>query len=184
MDPRGPIDLSFVIDAASRASHNGLPPEFTSIEEPIDETAYQTANEVFSALPLELKLQILDMLSTQSVLRLFEASSSFNELRTRLPTSFWRSRLFFEAPWCAGMVLAQTSGQSRDALFYHQLSEELKWTSRVGKWETIDQYGRATEKFRKECMGLRKRRQIWYNCESILQWVDMARLSDKSRASL
>lgn len=171
MDPQGPFDFSFAIERASTTANPGFPCGFSLPLQSTNTTTNQSAHDHFSALPPELRFRILEMLPTNAVLDLFLASPTFRELSHNLPTSFWRSRLFFEVPWCAELVLPQIKGQARDSSFYRQLLREVKSASETGEWISTgkDGWGGWDQGYStKESLGLRKRCQVWLNCESIL----------------
>lgn len=116
---------------------------------------------ILSLLPQELQLSILEMLPTPSVLNLFLASPDFRQHARRLSSSFWKSRIFLDLPWCADMVLSQIDQEGSDSgrvqfnLLFGLLKEAL-----------------ACPGYYAECfkfMGLKNRRRIWLNCERILK---------------
>jgi hypothetical protein len=104
-------------------------------------------------MPSELRMQVLEMLPTNSVLNLFLASSAFREIASSLPQRFWRSRIFTDFPWWleSSLNLATNSDQESfpfDKLFY------------------------LMRKASKENIILKSRRRIWKNSERIIKDIE------------
>lgn len=154
MDPNGPFDLKDLIAEASSESSSGL--SFAFHPGKIHEESNSTRSLL--CIPRELQLCILEMLPTQSVLNLFLASPHFRACAKVLPRSFWESRLYFDVPWCADMVLSQISQQRRSEVHLDRLLYLLKEVSAVAGYERDWDY-----------LALKNRRRIWLNCERILQ---------------
>ncbi|RHZ58433.1 hypothetical protein CDV55_105312 [Aspergillus turcosus] len=152
MDPNGPFDLKDLIAEASSESSSGL----SFVPDKIHDESNSTRSLL--SIPRELQLCILEMLPTQSVLSLFLASPHFRTCAKDLPRSFWESRLYFDVPWCADMVLAQISQQRRSEVHLDRLLYLLKEASAVAGYERDWDY-----------LALKNRRRIWLNCERILQ---------------
>jgi hypothetical protein len=171
MDPNGPFDLQALFAQASLPPATDTESSFsfsfpTNLERT---TSTQPSASILSLLPMEIHLQILDILPTPSVLNLLLASPNFRHFTNgKLPDSFWKSRLYFDMPWCADIVLEQVK-QQRDAgvaVRYDQLFSLLKETSMP------DESGTESEASSNiGFMALKNRRRIWRNCEMILERV-------------
>lgn len=172
MDPEGPFNFDLVIDKASRAPEPGLLFTFPLNGQDMNRTSSKLGRtDCFSILPSELRIRIVEILPTASVLDLFLASSAFRQVRESLPQSFWKSRLFWDVPWCADMVLAQIPSQRSGQMFFNQLLRQLKEASKAGTWGPTKKDGDKSI-LTKDSLGLRSRRHVWLNCERILKDIE------------
>ncbi|KAL4866940.1 hypothetical protein BDV12DRAFT_198667 [Aspergillus spectabilis] len=110
IDPEGPFDCQPLLDRASASTQPGY--SFTFSVKPAQASPpahlHSEPNvNVLSLLPRELQISILELLPSSSVLNLFLASPDFRRCAEHLPSSFWKSRLFFDVPWCADIILSQ-----------------------------------------------------------------------------
>jgi hypothetical protein len=176
MDPNGPFDLQALFAQASLPPATGTETCF-SFSFPPSASAQgtkptQPRASILSLLPVELHLQILELLPTQSVLNLLLASPDFRQYANgRLPGSFWKSRLSFDMPWCADIVLGQIKQRINAGgdVRYDRLFRLLKEMSMPD--ESGSESG-ATSNTR--LMALKKRRRIWRNCQMILKRVRLS----------
>lgn len=183
MDPKEPLSFKFVIDKASRAVAPGLSFKFPLDGQDMNAKSSQPLrSDCFSFIPTELRLRVLEMLPTASVLNLFLASSAFRELRGNLPQSFWKFRLFFDVPWCAHMVLAQTTSQRSGQILFNQLLHQLKEASKSGIWTMAENNGGDKSTLTKDSLGLKNRRHVWLNCERILKDIEARQATVRQQA--
>ncbi|KAL3473283.1 hypothetical protein BJX99DRAFT_249041 [Aspergillus californicus] len=113
---------------------------------------------VLSLLPRELQISILELLPSSSVLNLFLASPNFRRCAEHLPSSFWKSRLFFDMPWCADIILSQIpqgNGIEKSGVQFNRLFRFLR--------EFYTSPGQEADNENLEFKGLRNRRRIWTN---------------------
>lgn len=159
-DPTGPFEMALLLENSLKDSVlDSMPGLHISKSKLLDST---TTPDCFSRIPHDLKLQILEMLPSASVLNLFLASPSFRQNPATLPRGFWRSRISLDVPWCTDMVLSQMSSNQRDKVQYKQLLHTLKEASSVpGSDKDVADY-----------LGLRNRRRIWRNCERIVHELE------------
>ncbi|KAL4943094.1 hypothetical protein BDV06DRAFT_234964 [Aspergillus oleicola] len=185
LDPEGPFDCRYLLDRASTSTQPGY--SFTSSVsvKPIQagQPAYlppkptPNANSnvnILSSHPRELQLSILELLPTPSVLNLFLASPDFRRCAEHLPFSFWKSRLFFDVPWCADIILshmqpAQCNGTEKDKhkVQFDRLLRFLK--------EFYKAPGQEPDAENLEYKGLKNRRRIWLICERIVREMEYKR---------
>ncbi|KAL5342009.1 hypothetical protein BJX70DRAFT_405361 [Aspergillus crustosus] len=175
MDPDGPFDCHPLLERAAVSTEPGY--SFTFSVKPPPTQAAPNAN-VLSLLPRELQMSILELLPTSSVLNLFLASSDFRHCAEHLPPSFWKSRLFFDVPWCADIILSeisQTRGNRTGGtrVQFNKLLHFLK--------DFYASPGKEPEGENLPFKGLRNRRRIWMNCKWILREIEVQRL-DNHRA--
>ncbi|KAJ5812666.1 hypothetical protein N7474_008967 [Penicillium riverlandense] len=170
MDPKRPVDFGFAIQHAF-AESDSKPERSLSFKFPPD-LQESTRQDLLSSLPSELRLRILEMLPTASILNLFLASSAFRQLRENLSQTFWKSRLYFDVPWCADMVLKQVNSQKNKGGYvrFHRLLRDVIDTSRFGAYGPIGRGGKRT--ITKDSLALRNRRHVWLNCERILEDIE------------
>lgn len=166
MDPKRPLDFDFAIHHVLTDSE----PELSFSFKFSPDHQESARHDFFSSIPSELRLRILEMLPTASVLNLFLASSAFRQLRENLPQSFWKSRLFFDVPWCADMVLKQMNSQNHGHVRFNQLLRHVMDASRFGSYEPEGSGDRRT--ITKDSLALRNRRHVWLNCERILKDIE------------
>ncbi|KAL4942054.1 hypothetical protein BDV06DRAFT_212165 [Aspergillus oleicola] len=110
IDPEGPFNYQPLLDRASTSTKPGYSFTFSIKPARASPTAYlhpEPNINILSLLSRELQLSILELLQSSSVLNLFLASPDFRRCAEHLPCSFWESRLFFEVPWCADIILSQ-----------------------------------------------------------------------------
>ncbi|PLB47456.1 hypothetical protein P170DRAFT_465142 [Aspergillus steynii IBT 23096] len=110
MDPEGPFNCQPLLDRASASTQPGY--SFTFSVKPTQPNPpahlHPEPNMNFlSLLPYELQLSILELLPSSSVLSLLLASPDFRRCAEHLSSGFWKSRLFFDVPWCADIISAQ-----------------------------------------------------------------------------
>lgn len=127
-------------------------------------------SDALLAIPTEVRLLILEMLPTKSVLNLFLASSAFRELSMNLPRSFWRSRMLSDVPWCGGEVLAEILRQEINACPFDKLLRLIRETSAPGGGKPDD--NDSLVDFVKDSMTPRNRRRIWINSEQIIRDIE------------
>ena len=113
-----------------------------------------------SLIPYKLRFRILEMHPTQSVLNLFLASPHFRQCAKNLPRSFWESRLFFDVPWCADIVLSQV--QQRSIIQWNELLRLLKDAAAVAGHDSNSL----------DYLAFKNRRRIWRQCERILKEIE------------
>ncbi|KAL4970935.1 uncharacterized protein BDV14DRAFT_186567 [Aspergillus stella-maris] len=107
LDPKGPFDCQppsrpLMARLAKASPPAQLPPK-----------ANVNVN-ILSLLPRELQLSILELLPTPSVLNPSLASPDFRHCAENLPSSFWKSRLFFDLPRCADFILSHIQTAQRN----------------------------------------------------------------------
>ncbi|KAL5337436.1 hypothetical protein BJX70DRAFT_389325 [Aspergillus crustosus] len=168
MDPDGPFDCQPLLDLASASTQPGYSFSFNvkpSRAAPLDP---ESSVNVLSILPRELQLSILEHLPTSSVLNLFISSSGFRRHAEHLPSSYWKSRLFFHMPWCADIILSRIesapcnrSGKGR--VHFDRLLRFLR--------EFYTSPGQEPDNENPEFKGLRNQHRIWMNCERIIYIV-------------
>lgn len=169
MDPEGPFNCQPLLDRAYASTLPGysftfsIRPAQTSL--PVHPHPEPKVN-ILALLPREHQLSILELLPTSSVLNLFLASPDFRCLAEHLPPSFWKSRLFFDMPWCADVILpqiqtAQGNRAEKGSVQFNQLLRFLR--------EFYTSPGQETDGENLEFKGLRNRRRIWMNCERIVR---------------
>ncbi|KAL4900083.1 hypothetical protein BDW74DRAFT_103509 [Aspergillus multicolor] len=164
MDPEGPFGCQPLIDRASASGQPGY--AFSFNVNPIQASPsgrIHSTSSVLSLLPRELQLSILELLPTPSVLNLFLASFDFRRCAEHLPPSFWKSRLFFDIPWCADIILSQLRRQDKQGESKVQFGQLLRFLR-----EFYESSGSEPDDKDLEFKGLRNRRRIWLNCERIL----------------
>lgn len=158
MDPSGPFDMQPLITEASIKSDSGSSFAFHLNNIHGHSNLKSMQPNCLLLIPYELQLCILEMLPTQSVLNLFLASPHFRRCAENLPRSFWESRLFFDVPWCADMVLSQIPHQQKGEVQFNQLLYLLRKASAVAGYDDPIEY-----------LTVKNRRCIWINCERILR---------------
>ncbi|GKZ34541.1 hypothetical protein AbraIFM66950_004817 [Aspergillus brasiliensis] len=159
MDPNGPVDLRSLITEASSKTDSGFTFVFHHDKEIQDDSDPRKPDHL-SLIPYELRFRILEMLPTQSVLNAFLASPHFRQCAQNLPRSFWKSRLFFNMPWCADMVLSQVQQSSR--IQWNELLRLLKDAVAVAEQDSGSL----------EYSALKNRRRIWRRCEQIVKEIE------------
>jgi hypothetical protein len=157
--PRGPFDLRPLIAEASTESESSFTFTFNQDRETQHHSDSRKSNYL-SLIPYELRFRILEMLPTQPVLNIFLASPHFRQCAKDLPCSFWESRLFFDAPWCADIVLSQM--QQRREVQWDELLRLLKEASAVAGYD-----GKFLD-----YLALKNRRRIWLQCERIVRDIE------------
>ncbi|KAL4734789.1 hypothetical protein BDV11DRAFT_197444 [Aspergillus similis] len=174
IDPEGPFDCQPLLDRASTSTQPGsfsVKPARAS--QPAHQHSEPKAN-VLLLLPRELQLSVLELLPSSSVLNLFLASPEFRRCAEHLPSSFWKSRLFFDVPWCADIILsqmqtAQRNGTEKDRVQFDRLLRFLR--------EFYASPGQEPDCENLDFKGLRNRRRIWMNCERIVREMEVQRSS-------
>jgi len=159
MDPNRPFNLRPLIIEASTETESS----FTFIlnhDREIQDHSDSRKSDNLSLVPYELRFRILEMLPTQSVLNLFLASPHFRQCAKNLPRSFWESRLFFDVPWCADIVLSQVKQRSK--IQWNELLRLLKDAPAV--------IGHDSNSL--DYLALKNRRRIWRQCERILKEIE------------
>lgn len=159
LDPNGPFDLRPLIIEASTETKSSSTFDFNYDRDIQDYSDFRKSDNL-SLVPYELQFRILEMLPTQSVLNLFRASPSFRQCAKNLPRSFWESRLFFDVPWCADIVLSQV--QQKDKVQWNELLRLLKDASAVTGHDSNSL----------DYLALKNRRRIWRQCERILKEIE------------
>jgi hypothetical protein len=159
MDPNGPFDLRGLITEASTETESSFTFVFNHDRENQDHSDSRVSDNL-SLVPYELRFRILEMLPTQSVLNLFLASPHFRQCAKNLPRSFWESRLFFDVPWCADIVLSQV--QQRSKIQWNELLRLLKDAPAVAGHDSNSL----------NYLALKNRRRIWRQCERILKEIE------------
>lgn len=159
IDPRGPFDLRPLIAEASTEAESSFTFAFGQRREN-QHHSDSRKSDCLSRIPYELQCRILEMLSTQSVLNIFLASPHFRQCAKNLPRSFWESRLFFDVPWCADIVLSQM--QQRSKVQWNELLRLLNEASAVAGYDSDSL----------DYLGLKNRRRIWLRCERILRDIE------------
>ncbi|KAJ0424777.1 hypothetical protein BJY00DRAFT_221230 [Aspergillus carlsbadensis] len=172
MNPDGPFGLQPLITQASSLSPTTRTEAPFSFLFPNRAKRTETAQpSLLSLLPRELQLEILEMLPTSGILNLLLACPEFRQFANgTLPASFWKSRLYFEVPWCADIILSQI-GQQRESgrkVEYDRLLRVLDKTSAPDS--DLGSSSSTT------LMALKNRRRIWRNCERILQHVQSSQV--------
>lgn len=172
MDPEGPFNCQPLLHRASTSTQPGY--SFTCsvklVQASVPALQHPEPNvNVLSLLPRELQLSILELLPISSVLNLFLASPDFRRYMENLPSSFWKSRLSFDVPWCADIILsqiptAQGGGTANVRVQFDRLLRFLEQFYASPGWES--------EGENLEFKGLRNRRRIWMNCERILKEME------------
>ncbi|KAF3398489.1 hypothetical protein F1880_005763 [Penicillium rolfsii] len=172
IDPEGPFNCQPLLHRASISTQPGY--SFTCsvklVQASIPALQHPEPHvNVLSLLPRELQLSILELLPTSSVLNLFLASPDFRRHMENLPSSFWKSRLSFDVPWCADIILsqipiAQGSGTANGRVEFNRLLRFLE--------QIYASPGREPEGENPEFKGLRNRRRIWMNCKRILKEME------------
>ncbi|KAL4804925.1 hypothetical protein BDV18DRAFT_161324 [Aspergillus unguis] len=168
LDPEGPFDCQHLLDLASTSAQ-----PWYSFTFPVSVKPKPNANaNILSSLPRELQFSILELLPTPSVLKLFLASPDFRQCAEHPPSSFWKSRLFFDMPWCADIILshiqvAQSNGteKEKNKVPFDRLLRFLH--------EFYKSPGQEPDGDNLEFKGLRNRRRIWLNCERIIREMEM-----------
>ena len=159
MDPNRLFDLRpFIIEASTETESS-----FTFVfnhDREIQDRSDSGKSDNLSRVPYELRFRILEMLPTQSVLNLFLASPHFRQCAKNLPRSFWESRLFFDVPWCAEIVLCQV--QQRSKIQWNELLRLLTDASAVAGHDSDSLY----------YLALKNRRRIWRQCGRILKEIE------------
>lgn len=166
VDPKGILNFDTVIDKASPTVEPGLSFKFPAVK-----SSQALQDDRFSIVPSELRLRILEMLPTASVLDLFLASPAFRQLCDALSQSFWKSRLPFDVPWCADVVLQTTSQRSSEVSF-DKLLYQLREASKSGAWALSKENLGNESSSTKESLRLKNRRHVWLNCERILDDIE------------
>ncbi len=166
MDPEGPFNCQPLLDRASASPRPGY--SFTFSVRPA-QTSPAPKTSILSLLPREHQLSILELLPTSSVLNLFLASPDVRCLAEHLPPSFWKSRLFFDVPWCADIILSQiqTAQRNKTGKGRVQFNRLLRFLREFYTSPGQDHDGEDLE-----LRGLRNRRRIWMNCERIVREMD------------
>ncbi|KAL4791703.1 hypothetical protein BDV19DRAFT_392913 [Aspergillus venezuelensis] len=179
LDPEGPFNCQPLLDHASTSTQPGY--SFAFLDSAKLAKATPSAHlppkanvnvNILSSLPRELQLNILELLPTSSVLNLFLASPEFRSCAENLPSSFWKSRLFFDVPWCADILLshiqiAQHNNMEKEKyrLQFNRLLRFLK--------EFYKAPGQEPDDENLEFKGLRNRRRIWLLCERIVREMEV-----------
>ncbi|KAL4778890.1 hypothetical protein BJX76DRAFT_342256 [Aspergillus varians] len=169
IDPEGPFNCKPLLDRASASTQPGY--SFTFSVKPAHLHPEPNVN-VLSLLPRELKLSILELLPSSSVLNLFLASPDFRRCAEHLPSSFWKSRLFFNMPWCADIILLQiqaTQGYGTEKGRV-QFNRVLRFLTEFYAFP-----GQEPDSKNLTLKGLRNRRRIWTNCERIVREIEVQR---------
>lgn len=167
IDPKGPFDFDSIIEKVSRVAGSTLSFKLSPAK-----SNRPPQNDYFSSIPPELRLAVLGMLPTASVLNLFLASSSCRELSVALPQSFWKSRLFFDVPWCADMILAHTTGIRGSHIRFDKLLYQLKEASKTGAWALSNETGGNGSSSTRDSLRLKNERRVWLNCVQILKDIE------------
>ncbi|KAF4220803.1 hypothetical protein CNMCM8980_000386 [Aspergillus fumigatiaffinis] len=137
IDPRGPFDLRPLIAEASTESESSFTFAFNQGRE-TQHHSDSRKSDYLSLIPYELRFRILKL----------------------LPTRFWESRLFFDVPWCADIVLSQM--QQRSKVQWDELLRLLKEAYAVAGYDSDSL----------DYLTLKKRRRIWLQCERILRGIE------------
>ncbi|KAL4958980.1 uncharacterized protein BDV14DRAFT_185602 [Aspergillus stella-maris] len=181
LDPESPFDCQPILERASASTQAGYSftiPATVKLA-PADQPAHAHSKPNFDAnilslLPRELQLNILELLPTPSMLNLILASPDFRPCTQHLPSSFWKSRLHLDMPWCADII--------------HSQIQSLQWngTEKENQRVHFDRLLRFLKDFYKtpgqepdgenlEFKGLRNRRRIWLLCERIVKEMQVLR---------
>jgi len=88
VNPQRKVDLRLLVNAALETSQKGLSFNIKCDKRVGSGLDAKVHSDALSAIPTEVRLLILEMLPTQSVLNLFLASSAFRELSINLPQTF------------------------------------------------------------------------------------------------
>lgn len=170
MNPQRKVDLRPLVNAALETSQKGLSFNIKCDKRVGSGLDVKVHSDALSAIPTEVRLLILEILPTQSVLNLFLASSAFRELSMNLPQTFWRSRMLIDAPWCGGEALAEVLRQETSAYPFDKLVRLIRETSAPGGGKLDD--NDSLVGFVKDSMTLRNRRRIWINSEQIIREIE------------
>lgn len=166
------VDFEQLVANCIGIEHNGI--NGLIIPYPVSE-----AGDPFAYLPTELSCAILELLPTRDIFRLAIASPSVKIIATRLPRTFWKSRVLFELPWLRPVWPKLNRALDKDSrpVQYKKLLRDLKSVSVEFQEPSIlyDDYY-----FQGGKIGLQNLRRIWQCCESILQRVEV--FSAPSRA--
>lgn len=179
MDPTASIDLTPLIAKASKAFKSGYEFAFPPDKDPLGS---KYTSDVLSTIPPELRMRILQMLPTDSVMNLFLASPAFRRLAHDLSPAFWKSRLFFDVPWCADMALDQLAAEQDRRVPFDRLYHRLREASTCDAWEADEKDEEDEDVFNKSSMGLRNRRHIWLNCERTLKAIESRHAAVRNQA--
>lgn len=179
MDPQGPLDLTPLIGKASTPSKTGYSFVFPQLEK----SKSKIDKDMLSTLPLEVRGVILEMLPTESVMNLFLASPAFRRLTNDLSTSFWRSRIVLDLPWCAKTALEQIE-KSTIKPPMDRLYRQIKESSQSDCWDAFEDEKEEEGIFDRNSMGLKNRRRIWLNCERTLRGIESQQMAVRQQAGI
>lgn len=143
----------------------------------------QLSTDPFTTLPHELRMHILEYLTSKEVANLRLASRSFRQL----PNSLWRDLLARELPflweaWSDSRYSgwATTTAKHLEAVWdrngNHQIAPlmPVRLPPQQTNWYQL--YCNITRHW-KELMGLQNRKRIWRDCEEILKRAHLYRAS-------
>ncbi len=176
MNPQRKVDIRPLVNAALETSKKGLSFNFKcdkGVGSDLDAKAY---SDTLAAIPTKVRLLILEILPTKSVLNLFLASSTFRELSMNLRQTFWRSRMLIDTPWCGGEALAEVLRQETSAFPFDKLACLIREVPGGVKDDGND----SLVDFVKDSMTLRNRRRIWINCEQIIREIETRHAAGRS----
>ncbi|KAL4775820.1 hypothetical protein BDW60DRAFT_204374 [Aspergillus nidulans var. acristatus] len=175
IDPEGPFNCQPLLDRASTSTQPGY--SFTLSIKParasLPAHLHPESNiNVLALLSRELQLSVLELLPSSSVLNLFLASPDFRCCAEHLPSSFWKSRLFFDVPWRADIILSQiqTAQHNKIKKYRVQFDRLLRFLR-----EFYASPGQEPDGENLEFKRLRNRRRIWMNCEQIVREMEVQR---------
>lgn len=155
--------------------------KFQGEQEVVSKSSLRNQTNSLWSISTELCLRVLEMLPTNSVLNLFLASPAFRVLSLNLPQSFWRSRLFFDVPWCADVALAQVAQEGIHSFPFEKLLRIIREASKPDRTKLDENSGHRV--FIKDSMVLRNRRRVWINRERIIRDIQARHIDSVSALS-
>ncbi|CEJ55115.1 hypothetical protein PMG11_01390 [Penicillium brasilianum] len=170
VNPQRKFDIRRLVIAALETSKEGLSFNIKCDKGVSSGLNARVYSDALSAIPTEVRLLILEVLLTKSVLNVLLASSAFRELSMNLPQSFWRSRMLSDVPWCGGEALAEILRQEINAYPFDKLLRLIRETSAPGGGKPDDDDSLVD--FVKDSMTLRNKRRIWINSEQIIRDIE------------
>ena len=169
-NPQKAVNVRPLVSEASRTANSGYSFKFKGATSAGSNISLGNQADCFSSIPTELRLRMLEMLPTTSVLNLFLASPAFRELSVDLPQRFWRSRLSFDVPWCAEAAIGLVAKEGKNPFPFDKFLRLIRETSKPDGFD-LDENGGPKISI-EDWMVLRNLRRIWINCEQIINDVE------------
>ncbi|KAJ5356452.1 hypothetical protein N7517_011061 [Penicillium concentricum] len=161
-NPQKTVNLGPLVSEASETSKPGYSFKI--------QTKAGNQTDLFSSIPTELRLRVLEMLPTNSVLNLFLASPAFREVSLGLPQRFWRSRLSFDVPWCAEAAIRLVAQDEKHPFLFDKLLRLIREASEPDELNIFE--NGIPDAFVEDWRVLKNLRRIWINCEQIINDVE------------